>query len=381
LERVARPEPGAVAQRRAGAGLAELGRGARQFERARELRDLEPGEHQRDRERPRLLAEERLAQVGIERGQLLVGRLLGQLGVRPEALERTVPGGIRGHGGDAIVLQIAARPDCQAARTILQSRDSAQLEPMPDFRMIPSIDALRQRAAVRALEARFGADATLEALREAASALRGAIAGGSATVADESAAAGQIESAAAVRLDGAFRPSLQRVINATGVVIHTNLGRAPLAPAALERVVAVARGYSSLEYDLGRGGRGRRDLHAEALLCRLTGAEAAVVVNNNAAATMLVLAALAAGREVIVSRGELVEIGGGFRIPDVMAQSGAVLREVGTTNKTRASDYAAAINDRTALLLRVHPSNFRIEGFTSRPGVDELVALGKKYNL
>jgi len=252
---------------------------------------------------------------------------------------------------------------------------------MPDFRMIPSIDALRQRTAVRALEARFGADATLDALREAASALRGAIAGGRATVADESAAAGQIESAAAVRLDSAFRPSLQRVINATGVIIHTNLGRAPLAPAAVDRVVAVARGYSSLEYDLDRGMRGRRDLHAEALLCRLTGAEAAVVVNNNAAATMIVLAALAAGREVIVSRGELVEIGGGFRVPDVMAQSGAVLREVGTTNKTRASDYAAAINDRTALILRVHPSNFRIEGFTSRPAVEELVALGKKYNL
>ena len=264
---------------------------------------------------------------------------------------------------------------------MLQSRYSAQLEPMPDFRMIPSIDALRQRTAVRALEARFGADATLDALREAASALRGAIAGGHATVADESAAAGQIESAAAVRLDGAFRPSLQRVINATGVIIHTNLGRAPLAPAAVDRVVAVARGYSSLEYDLDRGTRGRRDLHAEALLCRLTGAEAAVVVNNNAAATMIVLAALAAGREVIVSRGELVEIGGGFRVPDVMAQSGAVLREVGTTNKTRASDYAAAINDRTALILRVHPSNFRIEGFTSRPAVEELVALGKKFNL
>ena len=252
---------------------------------------------------------------------------------------------------------------------------------MPDFRMIPSIDALRQRTAVRALEARFGADATLDALREAASALRGAIAGGHATVADESAAAGQIESAAAVRLDSAFRPSLQRVINATGVIIHTNLGRAPLAPAAVDRVVAVARGYSSLEYDLDRGTRGRRDLHAEALLCRLTGAEAAVVVNNNAAATMIVLAALAAGREVIVSRGELVEIGGGFRVPDVMVQSGAVLREVGTTNKTRASDYGAAINDRTALILRVHPSNFRIEGFTSRPTVEELVALGKKFNL
>src|SRR5439155_5325653 len=143
----------------------------------------------------------------------------------------------------------------------------------------------------------------------------------------------------------------------------------------------VARGYSSLEYDLARGTRGRRDVHAEALLCRLTGAEAAVVVNNNAAATMILLAALAAGREVIVSRGELVEIGGGFRVPDVMAQSGAVLREVGTTNKTRAADYAAAINDRTALILRVHPSNFRIDGFTERPQLTELVTLGRKFNV
>jgi L-seryl-tRNA(Ser) seleniumtransferase len=146
-------------------------------------------------------------------------------------------------------------------------------------------------------------------------------------------------------------------------------------------VADVARGYASLEYDLGRGARGRRDVHAEALLCRLTGAEAAVVVNNNAAATMLVLAALAAGREVIVSRGELVEIGGGFRVPDVMAQSGATLREVGTTNKTRASDYGAAISERTGLILRVHPSNFRIEGFTERPTLPDLVALGKQFNI
>src|SRR5207245_6068422 len=133
------------------------------------------------------------------------------------------------------------------------------------------------------------------------------------------------------------RASLQRVINATGVIIHTNLGRAPLADAAVARVAAIARGYPSLEYDVGRGSRGRRDVHAESLLRRLTGADAAVVVNNNAAATMIVLAALAVGREVIVSRGELVEIGGGFRVPDVMAQSGAILREVGTTNKTRAA--------------------------------------------
>jgi L-seryl-tRNA(Ser) seleniumtransferase len=191
----------------------------------------------------------------------------------------------------------------------------------------------------------------------------------------------RIEQAAAAELTGWFRPSLERVINATGVIIHTNLGRAPLAESAIARVADVARGYASLEYDAARGERGRRDVHADALLRRLTGAEAAVVVNNNAAATMIILSALAAGREVVVSRGELVEIGGGFRVPDVMAQSGAILREVGTTNKTRASDYAAAINEKTALILRVHPSNFRIEGFTERPTVEDLVAVGRKCHI
>ena len=171
------------------------------------------------------------------------------------------------------------------------------------------------------------------------------------------------------------------MINATGVILHTNLGRAPLADAALDRIIAIARGYSSLEYDVSGGQRGRRDAHTEPVLCRLTGAEAALVVNNNAAGTMLVLASIAAGREVIVSRGELVEIGGGFRVPDVMAQSGALLREVGTTNKTRAADYAAAIGDRTALILRVHPSNFRIEGFTERPSLAELVDPGTRFKV
>ena len=145
----------------------------------------------------------------------------------------------------------------------------------------------------------------------------------------------RIETAAAEHLEHAFQSSLRPVINGTGVVLHTNLGRAPLAASAIDRIGEVSRGYSTLEYDLAAGRRGRREVHAERLLCRLTGAESAVVVNNNAAATLIVLAALAAGREVIVSRGELVEIGGGFRVPDVMAQSGAVLREVGTTNRTR----------------------------------------------
>ena len=228
-----------------------------------------------------------------------------------------------------------------------------------------------------ALEGRYGRRAVVDAVRAETDALRTALAQGTAC-ADAGAA---IESGVAARLARLFQPSLRPVINATGVVIHTNLGRAPLSATAAAQVAALAAGYSNLEYDLGTGARGRRDVHAEQLVCTLTGAEAACVVNNNAAATLLTLAAVAAGREVIVSRGELVEIGGGFRVPDVMAQSGAILREVGTTNRTRASDYAAAINERTAAILRVHPSNFRIEGFTERPEVAELAELGRRFNL
>ncbi len=251
--------------------------------------------------------------------------------------------------------------------------------------MIPSIERLRQRPAIQALEVRFGRWAALDALRSAADLVRASIAGGSAWSAgeadDERAVADRIESLTASTLEARFAASLRPVINATGVIGHTNLGRAPLSESALARVVAVAGSYSTLEYDVAGGMRGRRDVHAEDALCRLTGAEAAVVVNNNAAATLLVLAALAAGREVIVSRGELVEIGGGFRVPDVMKQSGATLREVGTTNRTRAADYAAAINERTALVLRVHPSNFTIEGFTARPALAELVDLGRRFHV
>ncbi|HWW86668.1 MAG TPA: L-seryl-tRNA(Sec) selenium transferase [Vicinamibacterales bacterium] len=252
---------------------------------------------------------------------------------------------------------------------------------MPDYSLIPSIEQLRQRPAMRALEARFGTEVTLESLRAAAASVRSALTAGDGGLTDQGAVIARIETDTALRLDKAFHSTLQPVINATGVIVHTNLGRAPLAAAALDRVASVARGYASLEYDVHRGERGRRDVHAEPLLCRLTGAEAAIVVNNNAAATMLLLAGLAAGREVVVSRGELVEIGGGFRVPDIMAQSGAILREVGTTNKTRASDYAAAISERTALILRVHPSNFRIEGFTERPTLPELVAVGRRVGV
>ncbi|MDE3154861.1 MAG: L-seryl-tRNA(Sec) selenium transferase [Acidobacteriota bacterium] len=252
---------------------------------------------------------------------------------------------------------------------------------MPDFRVIPSIDQLRQRDGVQALERRYGHEATLAALREAAGGLRARLAAADRQAPDGPAAALTIETEAAAALARRFAPSLRPVINATGVVIHTNLGRAPLADAAIDRVAAVGRGYSNLEYDLAQGRRGSRQQHAEAHLCALTGAEAAVVVNNNAGATLVALAAVAAGREVIVSRGELVEIGGGFRVPDVMAQSGARLREVGTTNRTRVGDYAAAIGDRTGALLRVHPSNFRIEGFTERPALAELTALAHRFDL
>jgi len=182
-------------------------------------------------------------------------------------------------------------------------------------------------------------------------------------------------------LAAARRPALRRAINATGVVVHTNLGRAPLSDAALDRVLEIGRGYSNLEYDLTTGSRGSRQDHVAGLLRRLTGAEAALVVNNNAAAVMLALAALAEEREVLVSRGELIEIGDGFRIPDVLARSGARLVEVGTTNRTRAADYEREVRPETALLLRVHQSNFRVVGFASMPSVAELAEVARRHEL
>ena len=250
-------------------------------------------------------------------------------------------------------------------------------------RVIPSIEQLRQRDAVRRLESRYGREATLVAIRHETAALRERLTGGSggASPTDPEAAAAVILARLESRLRAALAPSLRPVVNATGVIVHTNLGRAPLARPALDRIAEVAGGYANLEYDVMAGRRGSRTVHAARLLSQLTGAEAAAVVNNNAAAVLLVLAALADGREVIISRGELVEIGGGFRIPDVMRQSGAILREVGTTNRTRAADYSAAISERTALILRVHPSNFRIEGFTERPALAELAQLGARFKV
>ena len=182
-------------------------------------------------------------------------------------------------------------------------------------------------------------------------------------------------------LRAARRPALRRVLNATGVIVHTNLGRAPLPQAALERVDEAGRGYSNLEYDLEAGARGSRQDHVDRILTRLTGAEAGIVVNNNAGAMLLALAALAEGRDVLVSRGELIEIGDGFRIPDVLARSGARLVEVGTTNRTRADDYERAVRAETALLLRVHQSNFRVVGFTEQPTVPELAAVARRHDV
>ncbi|RLJ71115.1 L-seryl-tRNA(Sec) selenium transferase [Hydrogenivirga caldilitoris] len=183
------------------------------------------------------------------------------------------------------------------------------------------------------------------------------------------------------RIRALLSTNLRKVVNATGIVINTNLGRAPLHREALEFVKEIGEGYSNLEYDLKKGERGSRNSHVEGILCELTGAEAALVVNNNAGAVYLVLNTLAAGKEVVVSRGELVEIGGSFRIPDIMKASGAVLREVGTTNKTKTRDYEEAISENTALLMKVHRSNFYMEGFVQEVNLEELSQLGKKYGV
>jgi L-seryl-tRNA(Ser) seleniumtransferase len=190
-----------------------------------------------------------------------------------------------------------------------------------------------------------------------------------------------LRQAAAARAAALSRPTLRRVINATGVVLHTNLGRAPLAPEAVAAVSEVARGYCNLEYDLAAGTRGIRGAHLEALVCELTSAQSAIAVNNNAAAVLLALAAAAYGREVIVSRGQLVEIGGSFRIPEILGASGARLVEVGTTNRTRLSDYEVGIGPQTAAVLRVHQSNFRTVGFTEEASLEDLRRLAREHDL
>jgi len=241
--------------------------------------------------------------------------------------------------------------------------------PENSLRRLPSVDALVRSPDGRALVEQHGRTAAVEALRAALAEARAS--GGR--------PAEQLVADAAASL--ARPPSLRPLINATGVIVHTNLGRAPLAEAALARVVEVARGYSTLEYDVEAGRRGSRHDHLSGILAALTGAEAGLAVNNNAAAVLLCLAATAAGGEVVISRGELIEIGDGFRIPDILDRSGARLVEVGTTNRTRTGDYERALGESTRAILRVHQSNFRMLGFTERPHLADLAAMAREHDL
>jgi L-seryl-tRNA(Ser) seleniumtransferase len=253
------------------------------------------------------------------------------------------------------------------------------------LRQIPSVDSLLRSAEGRELVAERGRETVLRTIRQVQDKLREEL-----SMAAEASGPGGAEgglSPAAVMarvrttLEAESAPSLRGAINATGVIIHTGLGRAVLAPPAREAVLAVLDGYCTLATDIESGKRSDRDSHLNALLCQLTGAEASTVVNNNAAATVLILNTIAKDKEVIVSRGQLVEIGGSFRMPDVMRMSGAILREVGTTNKTHLRDYEEAVNERTGAILRVHHSNYRIVGFAEEPGIEDLVALGKRHGL
>ncbi len=243
------------------------------------------------------------------------------------------------------------------------------------LRELPSVDELLKTSQASELIDAYGRPQTLEALRQALSDLRAQIRQkGDLPIPEKTHILGR----AAALLETWMRPSLLPVINASGVILHTNLGRAPLSRATIQAVQETAQGYSNLEYDLDRGVRGSRLVHAEMLLRRLTGAEAALVVNNNAAALLLALSALARRRRVIISRSQLIEIGGGFRIPEVMNQSGAKLVEVGTTNRVHIWDFEEALEEPAALLLRAHHSNFRIIGFTTEPGLDEMAAVAHR---
>ena len=252
------------------------------------------------------------------------------------------------------------------------------------LRSLPSIERLLTRPVAERLCVELSRDRVRDLLREIIGEIREEVRSQKAeniSGGDPDFLLSEIEHRLEARAQASNQPSLRRVINATGVIIHTNLGRAPLARAVIEAISDVASHYSNLEYDLDRGERGTRESHCQQLLARLAGSEAAIVANNNAAAVMLVLNTLAEGGEVIVSRGELIEIGGSFRIPEVMEKSGARLREVGTTNRTRIQDYEQAINEHTKLILRVHPSNYRIVGFTERPTVEEIAELSRRASL
>ncbi len=256
---------------------------------------------------------------------------------------------------------------------------------MPEnvLRHLPSIDQLLRRDGLRDLIATAGREAVRDRLREVLAEIRGEIInanGAAAAPADSEEVAGEIERRLNARFDLRRQSRTQRVINATGVALHTNLGRAPLSRRALEAINEAA-GYCNLEYDLETGRRGKRGSGLEAMLRELAGCEAAAVVNNCAAAVLITLNTLAEGGEVLISRGELIEIGGSFRIPDVIAKSGARIREVGTTNRTRLSDYEKAINENTRVILRAHPSNYRIIGFTEKPALEYLANLARERNL
>ena len=246
------------------------------------------------------------------------------------------------------------------------------------LRSLPSVDSLLNSDGGRLLAEAYGHGLAVEGLREAIDGARQALREG-----ENGQAPGEEDllRQAARYLEDLLAATLRPVINATGVIVHTNLGRAPLSEAARRAIDEAAAGYSNLEYDVAEGRRGSRTAHGERLLRRLTGAEAALIVNNNAAAVLLILTALSKDRGAIISRGQLVEIGGGFRIPDVMAQSGARLAEVGTTNRTHLRDYEAAINEETALIMRAHASNYKIVGFTSEPEIGELASLAHEHGL
>ncbi len=248
------------------------------------------------------------------------------------------------------------------------------------LRQLPSVDELLLRPRVADLGGRLERRFLVETVRGVLAHLRREIVSGG-PLEETLLAVDAIESRVVRSVEQALAPSLRGVINASGVILHTNLGRAPLPASILEEFRQTATQYSNLEYDVAAGARGKRDVHTSRLIERLTGAESAIVVNNCAAAVLVTLAALARGGEVIVSRGELIEIGDGFRIPEIMEQSGAVLREVGTTNRTRIADYESAVNEKTRVILRVHPSNFTVSGFTEKPEVAELIALGQRSRL
>ncbi|MFQ5928371.1 MAG: L-seryl-tRNA(Sec) selenium transferase [Acidobacteriota bacterium] len=249
------------------------------------------------------------------------------------------------------------------------------------LQQLPSVSKILQKESVQALINLYSREFVLEGIQECLDQLRAEIRSGQLSEQTLSERIAFLDSTVRSKLEARLSPSLRKVINASGVIIHPTVGRAPLSPTVAEAIEEIATGYSNLEYNLSVGKRGHRDLHFEERICALLGCEAATVCNNNAAAVLLILNTLALGKKVLVSRGELIEIGGSFRIPAIMERSGAILKEVGTTNKTKVSDYRDAVDRETALILRVHPSNYKIVGFTHRPQLPELVELARETKI